>query len=58
MFPSDVDLGNVTYASTEAETNALDLTTLGQSLAFDYDTNTFVIVAGTNKIPTKFCCAI
>ena len=53
MFPSDVDLSNVTYTSTEQATNALDLTRLGQSLAFDYDTNTFVIVAGTNKIPTK-----
>ena len=53
MFPSDVDLSNVTYTSTEQATNTLDLTKLGQSLAFDYDTNTFVIVAGTNKIPTK-----
>ena len=53
MFPSDVDLSNVTYTSTEQATNTLDLTTLGKSLAFDYDTNTFVIVAGTNKIPTK-----
>lgn len=53
MFPSDVDLSSVTYTRTEQATNALDLTKLGQSLAFDYDTNTFVIVAGTNKIPTK-----
>ena len=53
MFPSDVDLSNVTYTSTEQATNALDLTKLGQSLAFDYGSNTFVIVAGTNKIPTK-----
>ena len=53
MFPSDVDLSNVTYTSTEQATNALDLTTLGRSLAFDYDTNTFTIVAGTNKIPSK-----
>ena len=53
MFPSDVDLSNVTYTSTEQATNTLDLKKLGQSLAFDYDTNTFVIVAGTNKIPTK-----
>lgn len=53
MFPSDVDLSNVTYTSTEQATNTLDLTKLGRSLAFDYDTNTFTIVAGTNKIPSK-----
>lgn len=53
MFPSDVDLSNITYTSTEATTQALDLTTLGKSLAFDYTTNTFVISAGTNVIPSK-----
>ena len=53
MFPSDVDLSNITYASAEATTQALDLTTLGKSLAFDYSTNTFVISAGTNVIPSK-----
>ena len=53
MFPSDIDISNITYTSTEEETNALDLTKLGKSMAFDYETNTFVIVSGANKIPTK-----
>ena len=55
MFPSDVDLSTITYTNTEATTQALDLTTLGKSLAFDYSTNTFLISAGTNVIPSTLC---
>ena len=52
MYPSDVDLANITAADINNE-KEIDLTEIHNSLAFDYETNTFQIIDGANKIPGK-----
>lgn len=53
MYPSDIDLTNITVEDVENATRTIDLSVINDSLAFDYKTNTFKILDGTNKIPGK-----
>lgn len=53
MFPTDVNFNNVDIATTDETVDTASTDTLGRSLKFDYDTQSFVFVDGKNVEPSK-----
>lgn len=54
MFPTDVDFNALFTAGLSETTDAPSANTeLGMSLKFDYETERFILVDGTNVIPSK-----
>lgn len=53
MFPTDIDLSALSAETATAATIDTNTTaeTIGKSLKFDYKTNSFVFVDGSNVIP-------
>lgn len=53
MFPTDVDFNSVEVLTIDTTIDNSSTDTLGKSLKFDYETESFIFVDGSNVIPTK-----
>ena len=53
MFPVDVDITKYQPTNAQATSENADLGDIGQSLKFNYETQRFEILDGTNVVPSK-----